>query len=101
MARTAIAKRRKRTNFAGFLLIALVVGIIAFVMFLQSRGVKSKLSAYTAQEQTLDSQIAAEEERTGELEEFEKYVQTKAYAGEQAQEKLGLVNDGEIIFRKE
>ena len=101
MSKTAMARRKKQTNFIGFFLVAVVILLISFVVFLQSREVKSKLNTYTVQEETLDEQIAEEEERTEEIEEFEKYVQTKAYAGEQAQEKLGLVKEDEIIFRKE
>ena len=101
MANTALSRRKKQSSLLGFVVIAVVVFLITFVIFLQGREVKGRLDAYTAQEETIDAQIAKEKERTEEIEEFEKYVQTKAYAGEQAQEKLGLVKEGEIVFRKE
>lgn len=101
MSRTAMAKKRRKSNFLGYVLVAVVILLISFVFFLQSREIKSKLDAYAAQEETLDTQIAKEQARTEEIEEYAKYVQTKAYAGEQAQEKLGLVRDGEIVFRME
>ena len=45
--------------------------------------------------------IAAEEERALEIEEFEKYTQTKMYIEEVARDKLGLVYEGEILFKDE
>ncbi len=96
-----MAKRKKRNNIISYLAFAIVVGLIAAIMFVQSRNVQNKLDEYTVQEQILEEQIAAEKERTLEIDEYEKYVQTKAYVEKQAQEKLGLVNEGEIIFRRE
>ena len=46
-------------------------------------------------------QIAEEEERTKEIEEYAKYTQTKKYIEEVAKDKLGLVYEGEIIFKDE
>ena len=46
-------------------------------------------------------QIVAEEERAKEIEEFEKYTQTKKYVEEVARDKLGLVYEGEILFKDE
>ena len=101
MARTAMARKKKHSSFMGFVLVAMVVFLISIIIFLQGRNTKSKLDAYTAQEEVLDSLIEEQNQRSLEIDEYEKYVQTKAYAGEQAQEKLGLVKEGEIVFRKE
>ena len=101
MARTAMAKKKKHSSFMGFVLVAMVVMLISLIIFLQGRETKSKLEAYAAQEQTLDERIEEQMARSEEIDEYEKYVQTKAYAGEQAQEKLGLVKEGEIIFKKD
>ncbi len=101
MARTAMAKKKKYSSFLGFVLVAIVVLLISIIIFLQGRETKSKLDAYSAQEQALDTQIEEQMARSEEIDEYEKYVQTKAYAGEQAQEKLGLVKEGEIIFKKD
>ncbi len=98
---TAMEKRRRRSGASGYLLIALIVSLITGVVMIQIHDVKSRLKVYEEQDQALDEQIAAELERAEELNELEKYVQTKAYAEEQAHEKLGLVNEGEIIFRLE
>ena len=51
--------------------------------------------------QQLNEQIAEEEQRSEEIEEYRKYTQTKKYAEDVAKEKLGLVYEGEIIFKEE
>ncbi|MCR4617977.1 MAG: septum formation initiator family protein [Lachnospiraceae bacterium] len=101
MARTALARRKKHSSFMGFVLVAMVVLLISVIIFIQGRETKSKLEAYNTQDATLDSQIALEEERSLELDEYEKEVQTKGYAADKARETLGLVQDGEIVFRKD
>ena len=98
---TAMERRRRRSGASGYILIAVIVSLITAVVMIQIHDVKTRLKVYEEQDQALDEQIAAELESEEELNELEKYVQTKAYAEEQAHEKLGLVNEGEIIFRLE
>ena len=98
---TAMEKRRRRSGASGYILFAVIVSLISLVVLVQIRDVKQRLSVYEQQDQALDEQIAQQLEREEELNELEKYVQTKAYAEEQAHEKLGLVNEGEIIFKLE
>ena len=98
---TAMERRRRRSGASGYILIAVIVSLITAVVMIQIHDVKTRLKVYEEQDQALDEQIAAELERAEERNELEKYVQTKAYAEEQAHEKLGLVNEGEIIFRLE
>ncbi len=94
-------KRRRKSGATGYIFIGIIILMIAGVVYIQVRDVKARLSVYEEQDQALDEQIAQQLERTEELNELEKYVQTKAYAEEQAHERLGLVNEGEIIFRLE
>ena len=62
---------------------------------------KSKgMTVEQAKELLLQEQIEAEQERTKEIEEYEKYTQTKKYIEEVAKDKLGLVHEGEIIFKE-
>ena len=49
----------------------------------------------------LREQIAEEEKRKEEIAEYEKYTRTKKYVEEVAKDKLGLVNEDEIIFKEE
>lgn len=54
---------------------------------------------YQAKEEALQEEIAKEEARAAEIEEFEAYTQTKKYVEEVAKDKLGLVYEDEIIFK--
>lgn len=98
MTRTAMARKRKRNNFFSYLLVAIVICLIAVIVLFQTQSVKTKLDTYTAEDQELDEKIAAEQARTEELEQFSKEVQTDAYAEEQAQEKLKLLKENQIMF---
>lgn len=77
----------------GILIMTGVVGI-------HSISLKQKEEAYAAREEELLQQIAGEETRAKELEEFATYTKTKKYAEEVAKDKLGLVYENEIIFQE-
>lgn len=101
MARRKAAYRRKNQNRFSMFLVSVVVVMILVVVALGSADLKEKNAAYEARIQALNEQIAAEEARAEEIEEFRKYTQTKQYAEEVAKEKLGMVHEGEIIFKQE
>lgn len=82
-------------------LVSVVVVMILVVVALGSGKLKEKNAAYEARIQALNAQIEAERARGDEIEEFRKYTQTKQYAEEVAKEKLGMVHEGEIIFKEE
>ena len=97
MARRA-AYRKKRQNKFGMFLVTTVVAMMLIVVAIKSLELRQKLVAY--QEQLLMEQIEQEKVREKEIEEYEKYTQTKKYIEEVAKDKLGLVHDNEIIFRE-
>ena len=94
-----VAFRGKRQNRLGMFLVSAVVVMLLFFVSFNSILLKQKQNEYAAREAELDVLIAAEEERTIEIEEFRKYTQTQAYIEELAKEKLGLVHEGEIVFK--
>ena len=100
MARRA-AYRKRRQNKFGMFLVFIVVVMLTVVVAVRGIEMKAKLADNRQREAELEAQIAAEEERTQEIEEMEKYSETLGYTEEVAMEKLGLVNEGEIIFRDE
>lgn len=100
MARKA-AYRKQRQNFFGMFLAFLVVVMLMVVVFVKSIELKEKKAYYAQKEQALMEQITEEEERASEIEEYGKYTQTKKYIEDVAKEKLGLVYEGEIIFKDE
>lgn len=99
MARRIVA--RKKQNRLGMLLATMVVLMLLIVVSVKSRELAEKHEGYMAKESELEQQIAEEDKRTEEIEEFGKYTKTKKYAEEVAKDKLGLVNEDEIIFKEE
>ena len=103
MARTRrkAAYRRRHQNRFSMFLVTLVVVMIMIVVAVKSVELQQKIDAKAMEEQQLIDQIAAEESRAQEIEDFAKEVQTKGYIENIAREKLGLVYDGEILFKEE
>ncbi len=96
-----VAYRKKRQNRFGMFLVSVVVIMMLVVVTFNSIGLMAKKEAYHEKEEALLEQIAAEEERAQEIEEYEKYTHTKKYIEEVARDKLGLVYEGEILFKDE
>lgn len=92
---------RKHQNKMGMFLVTLVVFMMLVVVSIKSIELKQKQAEYTKRQEQLQAEIDAEHERTEEIEDFKKYTQTKAYVEEVAKDKLGLVYEGEIIFKTE
>lgn len=100
MARKA-AYHKKCQNTTGMLLVTTVVIMMLIVVMVNSVELREKRASYLAREETLMQEIEAEQARTEKIEEYEKYTQTKKYVEEIAKNKLGLVYEGEIIFKDE
>ena len=96
-----VAYRKRRQNKFGMFLVFLVVIMIGVVVAVRSVDMKATLAENRQREAELQDQIAAEQERAEEIEEMEKYSETLGYTEDVAMEKLGLIKEGEIIFRDE
>lgn len=96
-----VAYRKRRQNKFGMFLVFLVVIMIGVVVAVRSVDMKATLAENRQREAELQDQIAVEQERAEEIEEMEKYSETLGYTEDVAKEKLGLINEGEIIFRDE
>lgn len=96
-----MAKRRKQRafNLAGYIAIFAVVITIAVVTWVRGMSLQAQLDAYDARQEQLDTMIKQEENRTVQLEERKKYMQTKQYIEDVAREKVGLVYPDEIMFK--
>ena len=92
--------RARNENRLGMIIAMLAISIMTGVVGVNSISLKQKEKAYAARQQELMQQIAAEEARAKELEEFATYTKTKKYAEEVAKDKLGLVYENEIIFQE-
>ena len=54
---------------------------------------------YEAQKIVLESQINEQKERSDDIEEYKKYVQTKKFAEDIAKNKFGLIYPDEIVIK--
>lgn len=100
MVKRKLAFRRKRQNRLGMFIVTTAVLMLLLVVGIKSIELQEKKRIYAAREIALEEQIDAEEKRAQEIEEFRKYTKTKKYAEEVAKDKLGLVHEGEIIFKE-
>lgn len=83
------------------LMILVVVCILFAALFIGGYRLNKKIDIALATKSELEDQIRDEETRKEEIEELEEYMKTDEYIREAAREKLGLVDEGDIIFRKE
>ncbi|MBR2188106.1 MAG: septum formation initiator family protein [Eubacterium sp.] len=83
-----------------------MIGILAAAMILlavivfQSYQMRQKISRGNQQISLLTQETEAEEQRTEEIEQMQKYMQSDEYKEKAAKEKLGLIKDDEIIFKE-
>lgn len=96
-----VAYRRRHQNRFSLFLVSLVVLMIMVVVAVRSVELQRKIAGYDTQMASLNAQIDAETAREEEIEEYRKYTQTKAYVEEVAKDKLGLVYEGEILFKED
>lgn len=93
-------RRQKKQNKNAMLCIVFVVLILIGVMSVQIFSLYGKNQTYKKKENQLQAQLESEQQRQGEIEEYEKYVTTKEYIEQIAKTKLGLIYSNEIIFRE-
>src|SRR5699024_6147373 len=81
------------------LMICMVLVFLSGALAIGSMSLNAKNAEYKAQEEELQAQIKEEEQRSKEIDEFEDYVKTDDYIKDTAEDKLGLVDPNEIIFK--
>lgn len=101
MARRRVAYRKRHQNRFSMFLVTLVVVMVMMVVAVRSVELKQKIEMKQQELALLEAQIEEEKLRTLEIEEFAKEVQTKGYIENLAREKLGLVYEGEILFKQD
>ncbi len=99
--RRTVAHRKRNQNRLSMFLVSVVVVMIIVVVSISSIRLREKNTQQQKIIDQLSEQIAQEEKRSEEIEEYRKYTQTKKFAEDVAKEKLGLVYEGEIIFKEE
>ena len=73
--------------------------LLTGVLTVNSVMLQAKNKEYKEQEAELEAQIQEEKNRSEEIEDYEEYVKTDEYIKETAEEKLGLVDPDEVIFK--
>ncbi|MDE7252039.1 MAG: septum formation initiator family protein [Acetatifactor sp.] len=99
--RKRVAYRKRNQNRLSMVLVALVVTLITVAVAMRSVEMTQRRDELAQREQELTQQKQAEMQRAEEIEEFRKYTQTKRYVEEVAKDKLGLMYEGEVLFKEE
>ena len=94
-------RTRRRENRFGILLAAIVVLLLTFVVSVRSIDLLRQVRENETRIEQLQSEMAKEEQRSTEIDEFVKETQTRKYIEDIARQKLGLVYPGEIIVEIE
>lgn len=94
-----MSARRRRRQSNGIASIIVIVLIFLVVMSIQIFRLKKKEDGIAKRQIELSEQLEYEQQRSKELEELEKYMQTQEYIEDVAKSKLGLAYDNEIIFK--
>lgn len=102
----ATAKRRKRSrliqqNNAAMLIILLVVLVLLAALLFQERKMQKKIASNGTRILEVNQLIEEEAQRTQEIQELEAYMQSPEYIEKVAKDKLGLIKDGETIFKNQ
>ena len=92
--------RTREQNRLSMWIAAVVVGVLIVVILVACAGLYSRLRSNRERIEELKGEIVKEEQRTEEIAEYKEYTQTKEYIEEVAREKLGLVYEGEVIFKE-
>ena len=92
-------QKRLSRHKRSILCISSVIILLVVVVSVSGVTLQAKNKAYIAQEQELQKQIDEEKARAQEIDELEQYVGTDEYVEQTAKDKLGLVHEGEIIFK--
>ncbi|MDO4188814.1 MAG: septum formation initiator family protein [Lachnospiraceae bacterium] len=90
--------RTKKNSHFGMVTVLILVAMFCSIIGIKSISLRSKRDEYNKRIEALEKQIAKEEERKKDLEEYEKYTKTVKYVEEVAKDKLGLVYEDEIVF---
>ena len=102
MSKKRTSNKKKDTRFKGSMrIIMLVLLMICGTLAYRSWRIHQEAQAYAAQEERLQEQIREEQERQAEIEQRAEYLNSDKYIEDLARDKLGLIYENEIIFKKE
>ena len=94
-------KAKRQSARSGVFMITAVVLVLCFVLTYNSIGMKASLREKDAQIEELQNQVDEQEQIKSDLEKESDYIKSDDYVEEIARDKLGLVHDNEIVFKKQ
>ena len=102
---TSMAMKKKNVrrddNRVGKICIDIILIVFMVVMSIQIQKVYQKDLEKSAQEEDLREQYQYELDRQEELKEYQEYIESNEYVEDQAESKLGLLYENQIIFRED
>ncbi len=105
MAAAAKSVRKKRSRIrqgnTAMLIILAVVLVLLAVLLIEGQRMQKKIASNETKLSQVETQIEEENQRTQEIQELEEYMQSQEYIEKTAKDKLGLIKDGETIFKEE
>lgn len=96
-SRKAARAHRNKVTMIG---ITSVVCLLMVILLVQGQRLNAQASANEQRMAELEQQIEDENQRTQEIGALEEYMQSDEYLEKVAKDKLGLIKDGEIIFKE-
>ena len=103
--KTAGSDRYRETlvsqNRLSMFLAVFVVVVLLIVVAVNAVSLTRKLHENRARANLLRQEIRTEEQRAADIEDYRRYTQTDEYIEEIAREKLGLIYEGETVFKEE
>lgn len=92
--------RRSRQNRLSMILAVLVVAILFVAVYINGSSMRRELEENQEKITRLKQEIEEEELRSRSIEEYRAYTETDQFIEQVAREKLGLLYEGETIFRE-
>ena len=90
----------RKGNRAAMIAITFIVCLLFVVLLAKGVQLKQRIRANDEMREKLEEQIKDEKARTGEIEDLKEHMQTNEYIRQVAKNVLGLVEDGDIVFRE-
>lgn len=90
-----------RNDHLSMFLAGLVVVILMIAVSVNAMSLNKRLGENRKRTVQLKKEIQTEEQRAADIEEYRRYTSTDAYIEEIAREKLGLIYEGETVFKEE
>ena len=98
--KAAAARSGPRGTGAAMKAIIFVVCVLVVVLLVMGTKLNSKIASNEQRVQELEQAIEDEEARVGEIEDLEQSMQSDEYLKQVAKDKLGMVEDDEILFKE-